>query len=124
MTPSGSGSSTVATLHNLTPAAAQGWHVLFDLADTAPKGWVLVGGQMMYLLAAENGATLPRATDDVDVVMDVRLKPGATEWFADWLVKRAFVPDTPSADSIGHRLRRRAEPGPGRLSSTSSGRKV
>jgi hypothetical protein len=108
-------SPVVAVLDRLTPAAEDGWHVLFDLAETDGANWVLVGGQMVYLLAVENGVPPVRATDDVDVALDVRAKPGATEWLAGWLVDRGFELESVSADGIGHRFVRPADPGPGRV---------
>ena len=103
----------VAVLDRLTPAAEDGWHVLFDLAETDSENWLLVGGQMVYLLAVENGVPPVRATDDVDVALDVRAKPGATEWLAGWLVDRGFELEPVSTDGIGHRFSRPADPGPG-----------
>lgn len=103
----------VAVLDRLTPAAEEGWHLLFDLADIDTRSWMLVGGQLIYLLAAENGTGLPRATDDVDVVIDVRARPGGTEWFAGWLVERGYQLEGVSADGIGHRFIKAADPGPG-----------
>lgn len=105
----------MTTLRHLTPAAEQGWGTLFELAQTEADSWLLIGGQMMYLLAAESGVELPRPTEDVDVVADVRTRPNGTEWLADWLVQRAFALEGISADGIGHRFVRPAEPGPGRV---------
>ena len=100
-------------LERLIPAQEQAWHILFDLAETEPDNWVLVGGQMVYLLAVENGRLPLRATVDADVVVDVRAKPQATRWLAGWLEDRGFLMDKISADGIGHRYTRAADPGPG-----------
>jgi hypothetical protein len=70
---------------------------------------------MVYLLAVENGVEPVRATDDLDVVVDVRSKQGGTEWLADWLVDRNFELKSVSADNIGHRFVRPADPGPGEV---------
>lgn len=103
----------VAVLDRLTAAAEQGWHMLFDLAEVDTTSWMLIGGQMIYLLAAENGTELPRPTDDVDVVIDVRARPGGTEWFAGWLLERGYDLESVSTDGIGHRFTKAADPGPG-----------
>lgn len=100
-------------LTGLLPAEEQAWKLLFELAEVNDTDWLLVGGQIMYLLALEHGAELPRPTADVDVVVDVRALPGGTEWLASWLVDRGFEQDMPSSDGISHRFRRRADPGPG-----------
>lgn len=105
----------MTVLRDLTPAAEQAWGVLFDLADSDTRSWLLVGGQMVYLLAVENGSMLPRPTDDVDVVVDVRTRPGGTEWLAGWLTRRGFALEGISTFGIGHRLVRVADPGPGRV---------
>jgi hypothetical protein len=100
-------------LRDLTPAAEEGWWLLFEMAQDNREDWLLVGGQMMFLLAVEYGARLPRATDDVDVVVDVRALPQGTEWLASWLIERGFEQEAPSADGISHRFSRPADPGPG-----------
>ncbi|MDQ1734793.1 MAG: hypothetical protein QOH56_1044 [Pseudonocardiales bacterium] len=102
-------------LLDVTPAAEEGWWLLFELADDNRDDWLLVGGQMMYLLAAEHSAPLPRTTDDIDVVVNVRTLPGGTQWLSAWLIDRDFEEETPSADGISHRFSRPANPGPGRV---------
>ena len=101
-------------LRDLAPAAEHGWHVLLDLAE-ANASWMLIGGQLSYLLAREHGTELPRPTDDVDVVMDVRAQQGGTEWLAGWLLDRGFSLDGVSPTDVGHRFVRDADPGPGRV---------
>ena len=49
-------------LGRLTPAAEDGRHTLFDLADIDDQNWVLIGGQMVWLLAVE-GRIEPTAYD-------------------------------------------------------------
>jgi hypothetical protein len=97
----------VIELVELTPAAEEGWWTLFDLAEANTSDWLLIGGQMMFLLAVEHGASLPRATDDVDVVVNVRTMVRRTkwlsDWLSDWLLARGFEQDGVSADGIGHR---------------------
>jgi hypothetical protein len=105
----------VIELVELTPAAEEGWWTLFELAETNKPDWLLVGGQMMFLLAVEHEATLPRATDDVDIVVNVRTMQRGTEWLSKWLIARGFQQDGISADGIGHRFSRDAQPGPGRV---------
>ena len=102
-------------LSGLLPAEAQAWRLLFELAQANDADWLLIGGQMIYLLAVEHGATLPRPTTDLDVVVNLRALPRGTEWLASWLVERGFEQDPPSADGLSHRFRRKADPGPGTL---------
>lgn len=103
-------------LQRLTPAAEQGWAVLFELAEEDDESWVLVGGQMVHLLAVEHGAAeRARATEDIDVVVNVRQRRGGTEWLARWLTDRGFNLEGTSPDGVGHRDVRDADPGPGRV---------
>jgi hypothetical protein len=105
----------VIELRDLTPAAEEGWWLLLELMAEQPESCMVVGGQMMYLLAAEHRAGLPRPTDDVDVVVNVQLQPRGTEWLADWLVARGLEMGKPSADGIGHRFARASSNGPGQV---------
>jgi len=105
----------VIELTGLTPAAEQGWRVLFELAKESEEDWLLVGGQMILMLAVEHGAQLPRPTDDMDVVVNVRSRPRGTEWLSRWLLDRDFAPDGATPDGIAHRFSRVADPGPGRV---------
>lgn len=102
-------------LDRLTPAAEEGWWILFELADVDIESWTLIGGQMMHVLAAEHEVSeTVRPTDDVDIVMDVRVKPGGTEWLAKWLQARHFVLEGVNTNGVGHRFVRDAAGGPGR----------
>jgi hypothetical protein len=102
-------------LMDLVPAAEQGWLTLFELAQENDSDWLLVGGQMVYLLALEHGTHLPRATVDMDVVINVRTRPGGTAWFSTWSMSRGFKQVTPSTDGIGLRFTRAVDEGLGTL---------
>lgn len=100
----------------MPPVQQQAWHVLLDLAEIDVAHWCLVGGQMVYVHAAEAGVTLSRPTLDVDVVVDVLAKPDGTKWLSSWLIGHGLVMDGMSPDGIGHRFVRDADPGPGKVS--------
>jgi hypothetical protein len=104
------------SLTDLTPAEWEAWSVLFDLAEEDSESWVLVGGQMVFLLAREHNAERKRVSDDADVLVNVRLKPGGTAWLSRWLVDRGFTLVGISTNEIGHRFERRANLGPGKVS--------
>ena len=96
----------VTLAETMSPAQHQGWRVLLDLAKVFPAGWCLVGGQMVWLLAAEHGVDPPRATDDVDLVEHV------SEALTDLaLVRQQRVPRGPVArpgdESISQRRHQR-----------------
>ena len=95
-----------AVLTGLTPVQAEAWAVMFDLYDARPRDWVLLGGQMVTALAAENGRRPPRATVDMDVVADVRAEQGLTAWVARWLTEHGFHLAGINGFGIGHRFER------------------
>jgi hypothetical protein len=105
----------VIVLRDLTPAAEEGWWLLFDLMAERVDTCLLVGGQLMALLAAEHGSVLPRTTDDLDVVVNVQQHRKGTEWLAQWLVDRGFDFAQPSADNIGHRFTKPTDAGRGTI---------
>jgi hypothetical protein len=98
-----------------SPAQEQGWQVLLDLTQTFPNGWCLVGGQMVWLLATEHGTDPPRATNDVDLVVDIRAEPGGIRKMCRWLESSRFQLDGISPEGIGHRYTRAADPGSGKV---------
>ncbi len=106
---------TEVVLPAMTPAQEQAWYVLLDLALRYPDGWCLVGGQMVWLLAAEHGAEPLRTTDDVDLVVDIRSDPGGIKRLCQWLEGQGFGLDGINPEGIGHRYVRAAEPGPGKI---------
>ena len=99
----------------MRPAQEQGWLTLLDLAKTFPGGWCLVGGQMVWLLAAEQGAIPLRATDDVDVVVDLRSEPTGVQALCNWLEDKNFGLEGISPEGIGNRYFKAANPGPGNI---------
>jgi hypothetical protein len=106
----------VIRLDSLIPAAEEGWWTLFELGEVRTDSWVLVGGQMVHLLAVEHGVhDKVRATVDVDVVVDVRAQPGGTEWLAGWLTDRGFALGGTDPQGIGHRFVRPAARGSGNV---------
>lgn len=97
-------------LEGLSPAQFEAWQLLFQLEGLGVE-WVLIGGQMVALLAAEHDARLPRATDDADVLVDVRASPRGTERISRWLLGCGLDFEGIGADGIGHRFSRTAADG-------------
>lgn len=91
----------------LGSTAASAWDAIFDICDAATTPWTLVGGQMVYLHAIENGVELPRPTIDADVLVDVRLEPQSTRRMTIVLQGLGFDLDEERAGSgAAHRFRR------------------
>src|SRR5664280_1726135 len=70
---------------------------------------------MMFLLALENGVTMPRTTTDMDVVINVVESPGAIRALASQLLQQGFKFGDVSPAGTGGRFRTPAEPRPGRI---------
>lgn len=102
-------------LRRLTPATEEGWATLFDLTADGRFEWILVGGQMMHVLAAEHGAESIRPTDDADVVVDVSVQPNGTEKLSSWLLAKDFDFAGASPDLVGHRFVRKTSLGIGEV---------
>jgi len=91
-------------LTHLDPLSGAIWDVLLDLAEVQPRGWTLVGAQMVVLHGLERGRVLARATAVADVLVDVRLIQDGTQQLARRLVERGFDLEGISAMGIGHRF--------------------
>ncbi len=90
-------------LSSMTPPQEEGWRVLLDLYEAFPGDWCIIGGQMVWLLAHEHDVEPIRATEDIDVVIDIRADQQLIMRVCAWLEARGFRLDGISADSIGHR---------------------
>lgn len=100
---------------SMTPAQWEGWHVLLDLCESFPDGWCIIGGQMVWLLAREYGVEPIRATEDVDVVVDIRADQRLLERMCAWLESHDFALEGINTDGIGHRYVSRKYKGPGKV---------
>lgn len=86
------------------PAEQQeAWQAVFEIHDGMPHGWVLVGGQAVYLHAVERGAPIVRATTDADFVLDIRAYPTMLHDFTALLLKLRFESAGESLEGHQHR---------------------
>jgi hypothetical protein len=99
----------------MTPAQEKSWRILLDLYADFPGGWCLIGGQMVWLLANEHSVDPIRATDDVDVAVDIRTDQQAIRRLCVWLRSHGFELEGTSTDGIGHRYLSSTYQGPGRV---------
>lgn len=102
-------------LSSMTPPQAEGWRALLDLYEAFPADWRITGGQMVWLLAREHSVEPIRATEDTDVVIEIRADQGLMKRVCAWLEERAFDLEGISADSIGHRYVSTTYTGPGKV---------
>jgi len=82
------------------------WDTLIELSEVRPGEWTLIGGQMVFLHAIENGATPPRISTDLDVLVNARITGQPIAAFAAAVEDLGFELDGISPDGIAHRYRR------------------
>jgi hypothetical protein len=80
------------------------WLALMDIAERRAADWTLVGGQMVLLHGLERGATPPRVSTDLDLVVDARVRPPAIPAMAEVLDDLGFRLGGIAPDGIGHRF--------------------
>ena len=74
----------------LDPQTAALWDALLDISEAMGDSWTLVGGQMVFLHAVEAGVPPPRVSRDIDLVVDVRVRPKALPRMASTLDDLGF----------------------------------
>lgn len=84
----------------------ESWAALLDVAPSLGQNWLLVGGQMVLMHEVERGAGAVRPTDDVDVVLDLRVEPSGLTRVHAALGAAGFVQDAPGPEGVAHRFRR------------------
>lgn len=81
----------------------EAWQAVFQIYEGMPHGWVLVGGQAVYLHAIERSAPHVRATTDADFALDIRAYPQMLHDFTSLLQKLGFESDGESLEGHQHR---------------------
>ena len=82
------------------------WDTLIELTELRPGEWTLIGGQMVFLHAVENGAGPPRVSTDLDVLVNARIVTGGVAGFVAAIELRGFVLEGTSPEGLAHRYRR------------------
>jgi hypothetical protein len=80
------------------------WDALLDIADRIPDGWTLIGGQMVLLHGLERDRLPPRVSEDLDLVVDVRVRPPVLSELVAALCDLGFTDAGVSADGVAHRF--------------------
>jgi hypothetical protein len=76
----------------MTAAQQQGWEVLLDAALEFPEGWCLVGGQMVWLHAAEHGVThLAPPKTSTSSLTSAQLAARSDVWAGGWRVMTSLL---------------------------------
>ena len=84
------------------------WRALIELAPALGNDWLLIGGQMVFLHEVERQARDLRPTDDVDVVVDLRVDPRGLSGIHSTLTEHRFVQALPSPEEVAHRYERQS----------------
>ena len=80
------------------------WDALLDIAERIPEGWTLIGGQMVLLHGLENDRVPPRVSEDLDLVVDVRVRPPVLKAMVAALEGLGFEDAGVSLDGVAHRF--------------------
>lgn len=84
------------------------WRELLDLSEHRADGWSIVGALMVSIHAFGGDLMLPRLTQDIDVVVEVRGVADEPRTFASNLTELGWdIPaDAINAEGVGHRFRK------------------
>lgn len=82
------------------------WNSLLDVADRMPEAWTLIGGQMVLLHGLERDRIPPRVSEDLDLVVNARVRPPALPKMMDTLAALGFSSTGASPDGVAHRFQR------------------
>lgn len=94
----------------MTPAQRTGWVLCIDLAGDFAD-WAIAGGQMVWLHVIAAGAVPLRATEDIDVVVDLRAAPRGLRFIDQWLIRRGLELQPPNSFGQSHRYIRHSDDG-------------
>ena len=96
----------VVRLPPLVGGQAESWRALVEIAPQLGRHWLLIGGQMVFLHEVERESTDVRPTNDIDLVVDLRIDPAALGHTHTVLARAGFSQDLPSPEGVAHRYRR------------------
>lgn len=96
----------VVRLPPLIGGQAESWRAFIEIAPQLGRHWLLIGGQMVFLHEVERESTDVRPTNDIDLVVDLRVEPAALGHTHNVLARARFSQDLPSPEGVAHRYRR------------------
>jgi hypothetical protein len=83
------------------------WEAILALTDAVGDlPWTVVGGQMVFLHAAETGVDVHRVSADIDAAVDLRADPAGLKKLVAALVALGFEPTGQSPEGHAHRFER------------------
>ncbi|MCQ9162938.1 hypothetical protein [Arthrobacter sp. STN4] len=87
----------------MLPEQEESWRAIFEIYEALSHGWILIGGQSVFLHAVERGATAPRPTKDADFALDIRAYPHHLKAFTTALLGLGF--ESAGQSPAGHQHR-------------------
>lgn len=92
-------------------AELDSWLALKEIIELVPDGWCITGGSLVRLhLADSSRPPVPqRATEDIDVILNVKASRANIKRFENALAKCGFVSDGVNASGANHRWVREAD---------------
>jgi hypothetical protein len=80
------------------------WSALCNIADLHHTDWTVIGGQMVMLHGLQANQSPGRVSQDLDLVIDARVRPPATPAFIATLGDLGFTSTGVSPDDVAHRF--------------------
>src|ERR1700694_424852 len=80
------------------------WALALDLAERQLTDWTLIGAQMVALHGMEHGRLPLRSSEDLDVLVDIRVLTRGTEALSRLLLDLGLHLDGVSPTGLGHRF--------------------
>lgn len=97
----------------VTAAELEAWNTLISVTDRGQTAsYVLIGGQMVALHTSFAGVRKPSATDDMDVLVDLRVLPEGLAAIVMHLETLGYAAQSLDADGIQHRWVKEITDGP------------
>lgn len=86
-------------------AERDSWLALKELHELAPSGWCLTGGALVRLHLADSSRKViaQRATEDIDIILNVKASRSNIKNFESALAQCGFAPDGVNASGANHR---------------------
>src|SRR5690606_21133384 len=86
----------------MTPAQWTGWVLCSDLAGDFAD-WAIAGRLIVWPHVISAGAHPLRATEDIDVHVDLRAPPRGLSFIDQWLIRRGLELQPPNSFGQSHR---------------------
>lgn len=92
----------------VTGAEKDSWLALQEIIQILPSGWCVTGGSLvrLHLMSRAKRTTVQRATEDIDIILNVKARRSNIKDFENALQGCGFEPDGVNASGANHRWTR------------------